>query len=166
MTGCHVQTQARVLVETLLKCSSGSPRILVPRPWSPARPLLSSALLRQEAGLSGVVLNVRLQNPYYGPPGPSMVVPASWFAHRPLTAPPPPPPPPPPPQCALKTDVTWAPPRVVRNILGIYRGPALGCLKARSVSCMRQYASQNSSRIVASTSGLHMQGPWFTYLLH
>ena len=57
--------------------------------------------------MSGVVLSVSIENPYVGPPGPgpSMVVPPSWFAYRPLGMPPPPSPPPPPPPpyvCALR----------------------------------------------------------------
>ena len=58
-------------------------------------------LLRQQAGNSGVVLSFSLRSIYtgmYGTDfGPTMVVPASWYAHQPLGTPPPPSPPPPPP---------------------------------------------------------------------
>ncbi len=68
---------------------------------------------RQGLGLAGLILNYSItaieeivtdedgSQRLSGPQGPSTVVPASWFAHQPLTAPPPPPrSPPPAPLCA------------------------------------------------------------------
>jgi len=78
--------------------------------FGPDRPIVShklSALLLlwQQAGLAGVVLKVVTGT--LGATGPAVVVPPSWFTHKPLQTPPPPSPPPPPPppipDCALRS---------------------------------------------------------------
>jgi len=78
-------------------------------------------VLRQEKGLTGLVLSVSIENIYVGPrgPSPSMVVPPSWFAYKTLQTPPPPSPPPPPPppyECALRCACgLWSPVRQVHR---------------------------------------------------
>ncbi len=65
--------------------------------------LMHTVLVRQERGLSGLMLNYtivarkRSDSNSVGGRGPSTVVPAAWFSHQPLATPPPPSPPPPPP---------------------------------------------------------------------
>ena len=110
MAWVRCRPSARGLALHITTCSNGYLLVLVLGLSLDPQPVAFNTLLcwRQEAGLSGVVLNVTLQSPFVGPPGPSMVVPASWFAHRPLAAPPPPPPPPPPRQCELEINVTSA----------------------------------------------------------